>query len=68
MSGGLRREGQMPAERLSMWKIKEVLQLKWACALSNRQTVQGCALGRPTVAEYLRQAKVAGLALTNRIG
>ena len=68
MSGELRREGQMPAERLSMWKIKEVLQLKWACALSNRQTVQGCAPGRLTVAECLHQAKATGLALTNRIG
>jgi transposase len=51
----------MPAERVSMRKIKEVLRLKWECGLSNRQIAQSCALARPTVTEYLCRAAAAGL-------
>ncbi len=51
----------MPAKRLSMRKIKEVLRLKWAKDLSNRQIARICGIGRPTVAEYLRRAEAAGL-------
>jgi len=51
----------MPAKRLSMRKIKEVLRLKWAKELSNRQIARICGIGRPTVAEYLRRAEAAGL-------
>jgi hypothetical protein len=52
----------MPAERISMRKIKEVLRLKWECGLSNRQIAQSCALARPTVTEYLCRAAAAGVA------
>ena len=52
----------MPAKRLSMRKIKEVLRLKWAQGLSNRQIAKACGIGRPTVGEYLRRAAEAGLA------
>ncbi len=52
----------MPAKRLSMRKIKEVLRLKWAQGLSNRQIARTCGIGRPAVAEYLRRAAEAGLA------
>ncbi len=52
----------MPAERLSMRKIREVLRLKWDGGLSNRRIAQSCAIGRPTVTEYLRRAADAGLA------
>lgn len=51
----------MPAERLSMRKIREVLRLRWGCGLSKRQTAQGCAIARPTVDEYLQRAERAGL-------
>ena len=51
----------MPAKRLSMRKIKEVLRLKWDKGLSNRQIAKACRIGRPTVAEYLRRAADAGL-------
>jgi len=51
----------MPAKRLSMRKIKEVLRLKWAKGLSNRQIARTCGIGRPTVAEYLHRAEIAGL-------
>jgi hypothetical protein len=52
----------MPAKRLSMRKIKEVLRLKWDKDLSNRQIARACRIGRPTVKEYLRRAAEAGLA------
>lgn len=51
----------MPAKRLSMRKIKEVLRLKWAKGLSQRRIAASCGIGRPTVGEYLRQADEAGL-------
>ena len=51
----------MPAKRLSMRKIKEVLRLKWVSGLSNRQIAASCGIGRPTVSEYLRRAELAGL-------
>jgi transposase len=44
-----------------MRKIIEVLRLKWAQGLSNRQIAGACRIGRPTVAEYLRRANEAGL-------
>src|SRR5690606_32080449 len=51
----------MPAKRLSMRKIKEVLRLKWGKDMSNRQIATSCGIGRPTVGEYLRRAQGAGL-------
>ena len=51
----------MPAKRLSMRKIKEVLRLSWAQALSKRQTARSCGISRPAVDEYLRRAEQAGL-------
>lgn len=50
----------MPAKRLSMRKIKEVLRLK-AMGFSNRKIARTCAISRPAVAEYIRRAKAAGL-------
>ena len=46
----------MPAKRLSMRKIREVLRLKWAQGLSNRRIAASCGIVRPTVGEYLRRA------------
>ncbi|MFW2134629.1 IS21 family transposase, partial [Ectothiorhodospira haloalkaliphila] len=51
----------MPAKRLSMRKIKEVLRLKWERGLSNRQVALACGISRPTVREYLRRFAEAGL-------
>ena len=51
----------MPAQRLSMRKIREVLRLCWANGLSKRQTAASCGISRPAVDEYLRRAKEAGL-------
>ena len=44
-----------------MRKIKDILRLKWACGLSNRQVAASCGVARSTVAETLYRAKAAGL-------
>lgn len=46
----------MPAKRLSMRKIKEVLRLK-ASGLSNRKIASTCGISRPTVADYILRAQ-----------
>lgn len=51
----------MPANRLSMRKIKEVLRLKWAHQLSDRKIAQSCHISRPAVASYVERATLAGL-------
>ena len=51
----------MPAERLSMRKIKEVLRLKFELKLGNRQIARSCGINHGTVGEYLRRAEAAGL-------
>lgn len=51
----------MPAERLSMRKMREVLRLKWALGRSARQVAGSVGMARSTVGEYLRRAETAGL-------
>ena len=51
----------MPARRLSMRKIREVLRLKFECGLSDRKIAKSCNMARSSVAEYIRRAKAAGL-------
>jgi len=51
----------MPAERLSMRKIREVLRLSWGGKLSPRAVAHSCGMGRTTVREYLQRAERAGL-------
>ena len=51
----------MPAERLTMRKIREVFRLKFDCELSNRQIAKSCAIARSTVADYLFRLQQAGL-------
>lgn len=51
----------MPAKRLSMRKIKEILRLRYEVGLSNRQIARSCSMGRTAVADYLRRAAGAGL-------
>ena len=51
----------MPAERLTMRKVKEVLRLHWGTGLSQRQIAISCGISRPTVTEYIRRAEAAGL-------
>ena len=51
----------MPRKRLSMRQVYEVLRLKWAQGLSDRQIAQSLGLSRPTIADYVHRAKAAGL-------
>ena len=51
----------MPAERLSMRKIKEVLRLKYQLGLGDRQVARSCAINHNTVGDYIRRAQAAGL-------
>lgn len=51
----------MPARKLSMRKITEVLRLSWGCQQSQRQVAIQCSVSRPCVSEYLRRASIAGL-------
>lgn len=51
----------MPAQRLAMRQVRDVLRLQWAAGLSDRKIAQSLRVSRPTVAEYVRRAQVAGL-------
>jgi transposase len=51
----------VPAERLSMRKIKEVLRLKFELKLGDRQIARSCGINHNTVGDYMRRAKAAGL-------
>jgi hypothetical protein len=51
----------MANRRLPVRKLKEVLRLKYACGLSNRELAQRCEVGRTTVTDYLNRAKASGL-------
>jgi transposase len=44
-----------------MRKIHEVLRLKWAAELTNREIAKATGIARSTVGEYLRRAEEAGL-------
>lgn len=50
----------MPAERLSMRNVREVLRLG-AMGLSGRAIARSLNIGRTAAVDYLRRAKVAGL-------
>ena len=51
----------MANRRLPMRKIKEVLRLRFACNLSEREIAGSCQISRTTVTEYLRRATLSGL-------
>jgi hypothetical protein len=51
----------MPAERLPMRQVREVLRLKSACGHSERRIADALGISRYTVAEYLRRAAVIDL-------
>ena len=51
----------MPRKRVVMRQVREVLRLKWACGLSDRQIAHSLGISRPTVADYVRRAQRAGL-------
>jgi hypothetical protein len=51
----------MPAQRLAMRQVYEVLRLKWDQGLSERKSAQSLGISRPAVAEYVRRAQAAGM-------
>ena len=51
----------MANRRLPVRKFKEVLRLKHACGLSEREIAESCGIARSTVGDYLKRARVAGL-------
>lgn len=51
----------MPAKRLSMRKIQEILRLKYGHGLSNRDIAKSTTTSRSTVADYLLRASAAGI-------
>ena len=51
----------MPAERLAMRKIHEILRLRWACCVTGRQTARACRVSHSTVLMYEHRAREAGL-------
>lgn len=51
----------MPAERLSMRKVREVLRLRHVLKLSYRKISDATGIGKTQVAEYVRRAEAAEL-------
>ena len=51
----------MPAERVSMRKIRDVLRLTQALGMSRRLVGEATGIGKTAVGEYVRRAAVAGL-------
>ena len=51
----------MPAERLPMRKVREVLRQKYVCGASERVIAQSLGIGRTAVGEYIRRAAVIGI-------
>ena len=47
----------MPAQRLPMRQVREVLRLKHAAGFSERRIAAAIGISRTTVAEYLRRAR-----------
>ena len=51
----------MPAERLSMRKVREVLRLKHTLGMSLRQISEATGVGKTVIGEYVRRARVIGI-------
>jgi transposase len=51
----------MANRRLPVRKIKEILRLKYACGLTNREIARSCNVARSSVGDYLMRARGAGL-------
>jgi hypothetical protein len=51
----------MPAERVSMRRIRDALRLTHALGMSRRLVGEATGIGKTAVGEYVRRAAVAGL-------
>ena len=52
----------MPAEPIAMHKIKELLRLKYDCALSHEQIARALSISKGVVAKYVKAAEASGRA------
>ncbi len=63
----------MPAKRVSMRRIREILRLKHACGATDRTIARSMGVARSTIALYLERTAAAGLSwplpatLTDRV-
>ena len=51
----------MPAESISMRKLKEILRLKYEAKLSHRQIGSSLSISPGTVSTYINRAKLMGI-------
>ena len=57
----MQKESKVPALRIAMRQIREVLRLKDECALTYSQIARSLRISKGSVANYLRHAEAAGL-------
>ncbi|MBS0349532.1 MAG: IS21 family transposase [Proteobacteria bacterium] len=51
----------MPAERMAMHNIKELLRLKYDCALSHERIARALSISKGVVAKYVKAAEASGV-------
>ncbi len=51
----------MPAQRMTMHRIREVLRLKYECGLSHATIARALGIAKGSVANYVAAAQVAGI-------
>lgn len=51
----------MPAQRMTMHRIREVLRLKYECGLSHETIARALGIAKGSVANYVAAAQVAGI-------
>jgi transposase len=64
----LDKEIGVPAQRIAMRRIREVLRLKHECELSYAQIAQALRISKGTVANYLSLAEAAGISHSVALG
>ena len=57
----------MPAERVSMRQIREVLRLRFASELPQRAIAKSLGLSQGAVSGYLSRARAAGVSQAKRL-
>ena len=51
----------MPTERIAMHNIKELLRLKYDCALSHERIARALSISKGVVAKYVKAAEASGV-------
>ena len=51
----------MPAEQIAMHKIRELLRLKYDCALSHERIARALSISKGVVAKYVKAAEASGV-------